>query len=848
MEFVLGTDQADVLVGIDSSQINGIGGDDSILGGVGRSYLFGGDGNDRIKGGGGSGYMEGGAGDDWIFADNRDGQRATLFGDTGNDTLIGGFGNTSLYGGDGNDTLHGSTWPNILDAGTGSDTVVGGNWTDQIVLGDMDATDSIDGRAGKDFLTVVKVIKTPTNLEFREGNLSWNGHTIAWNIEGLTLATGSGNDVLILEWGSRSEWGHANAVHTGAGNDRIEGNASAVLYAVGEAGDDILSGAGTLIGAVGHDTLTLLAGGGTASGNTGRDTLIGSNGRDVLNGGSGDDSLSGQGGADRIDAGSGHDTVAAGDGNDTVQFDDWSPEDRADGGAGSDTLWLSGSDANDVVDLRPVAGVVTGFEQILFNAGKGDDILLGGEMSNLGGGDGNDTITLGDNGGTARGDSGRDTLFGGSGHDSLEGGWGADTLDGGAGADSLNGGPGSDLYIVDQAGDVVWDNGSGDRDVVLSPLDWTLSDYIEELRLVGAAVQGTGNREDNWILGTDFANTLVGRGGIDHLIGMGGNDHLTGEDIGDRLEGGTGDDQYAVTSYGVDIIEAAGAGIDNVVATVGVILDPNLENLVLTTGSRAVSGRGNDSDNRITGNERRNYLSGEAGNDHLSGMDGNDVLDGGLGADRMVGGTGNDKYVVDSAKDIISEAPDDGIDTVLSYVDFSLNDRLERLTLVGTADIAGNGNGQANTLLGNKGANTLRGLGGNDRIGAGRGADTLWGGDGNDRLMGEWGNDTIWGGSGNDRIFGGSGRDLLYGGSGADRFLLQGGHAIVADFEKGIDRIVLSAELWPTTEAPSITSLMSHGRIVGGNAVFELDESRVLTVLGVTDLDDLRGDLDWNWF
>ena len=65
----------------------------------------------------------------------------------------------------------------------------------------------------------------------------------------------------------------------------------------------------------------------------------------------------------------------------------------------------------------------------------------------------------------------------------------------------------------------------------------------------------------------------------------------------------------------------------------------------------------------------------------------------------MVGGTGNDLYVVNSAFDVVVENANEGIDSVVSFVNYTLGDNLENLVLGGEA-IAGVGNALDNTLIG----------------------------------------------------------------------------------------------------------------------------------------------------
>ncbi|HYC48492.1 MAG TPA: hypothetical protein VED01_23715, partial [Burkholderiales bacterium] len=73
------------------------------------------------------------------------------------------------------------------------------------------------------------------------------------------------------------------------------------------------------------------------------------------------------------------------------------------------------------------------------------------------------------------------------------------------------------------------------------------------------------------------------------------------------------------------------------------------------------------------------------GNDSLNGGSGNDLLNGGAGADALAGGTENDTYVVDNAGDSVTEAADEGTDSVQASVDHVLAPNVENLTLLDAA-------------------------------------------------------------------------------------------------------------------------------------------------------------------
>jgi Ca2+-binding RTX toxin-like protein len=176
-------------------------------------------------------------------------------------------------------------------------------------------------------------------------------------------------------------------------------------------------------------------------------------------------------------------------------------------------------------------------------------------------------------------------------------------------------------------------------------------------------------------------------------------------------------------------------------SSVTFILGANLENLDLT-GAGDINGTGNDLANVINGNGGHNLLSGLVGNDTLTGGAGNDTLDGGVGADSMLGGLGNDTYIVDNVGDTVDETGGDGIDTVISTIDYVLGAGVENLTLNAPA-VSGTGNELANIIIGNGIDNTLFGLAGNDSLEGGSGADEITGGVGDDVMTGNLGADTF---------------------------------------------------------------------------------------------------------
>jgi Ca2+-binding RTX toxin-like protein len=177
--------------------------------------------------------------------------------------------------------------------------------------------------------------------------------------------------------------------------------------------------------------------------------------------------------------------------------------------------------------------------------------------------------------------------------------------------------------------------------------------------------------------------------------------------------GGQGDDSYTVLASSNVITEHANEGMDTVFAPLSWTLGAHLENLTLL-GTGPFSANGNSLDNILVGNAAAN------------------ILNGGTGADTLIGGDGNDTYVVDNVSDVIQETGADAGDSVRSWVDWTLGNNLENLTLLGTKSLNGTGNSLNNSLTGNGAANVLNGGDGNDMLNSLSGNDTLIGGAGAD--------------------------------------------------------------------------------------------------------------------
>ena len=167
---------------------------------------------------------------------------------------------------------------------------------------------------------------------------------------------------------------------------------------------------------------------------------------------------------------------------------------------------------------------------------------------------------------------GDDNIAGFNGTDILNGNDGDDLLDGGLGVDDMNGGDGNDIYFVNDTDDVAaesFNDALAGFDAVDSfAVSHTLGFGMENLNLTGgAAINGTGNGNNNVINGNSAANTLNGGNGNDILSGQGGNDNLNGNAGNDNMMGNAGNDTLA-GGAGSDALDG-GSGADTLLGLTG---------------------------------------------------------------------------------------------------------------------------------------------------------------------------------------------------------------------------------------------------------------------------------------
>ena len=376
------------------------------------------------------------------------------------------------------------------------------------------------------------------------------------------------------------------------------------------------------------------------------------------------------------------------------------------------------------------------------------------------------------------------------------GGSGNDVIIGGTGIQYLNGGNGSDVYIINAAAEhtaaefadtgttgsdevrfasttanetltlYAWDTGiesvvigtgtacvvSGQAITITAAVTTGTTPLNVDASAVLNGLSITGNAGANTILGTAYNDVIIGGGGMDHLDGWHGSDiylinaaaeHSAAE-IADTGTTGIDEVRFAsVTANDTLTLYAGDTGIENVVIGTGTAT------AAVTTGTTPLNVDASAVLNGLS-------ITGNAGVNTLTGTAFNDVIIGGGGVDHLNGGHGSDIYIINAASEHtaaeIADTGTTGSDEV-RFASVTANDTLllfsgdtgiERVVIgtgtassavtTGTTALHVDASGVLNglTIIGNDGANILKGTAFNDVLIGGNGNDTLTGGLGAD--------------------------------------------------------------------------------------------------------------------
>ena len=798
---LFGQDGADTLDGDEGNDaLAGNDGTDSLYGGIGNDILEGGQGNDTLIGGAGQDtYLFSlGHGQDTITDTARAGEGNVIqFGtgitlgalsfiqDQAQQTLtiqVAGGDSIRLLGFDPNtfnyvvDTLafaggtqvvladqlplpegliEGTDESNVIRTGSTDDTIFAGGGNDVVTAGA--GNDVLLGQGGNDFLaggsgrdTYVynagdgsdRLSDTPG-----EGNRLVFGPGIS--VSSVTLGLGTGDSL---------------SVRTGVAGDAIqildnlEGANGPAIDALEFADgttlsiEELLARGIEITGTAGADTLT-----GTnlidrISGGAGDDVIVGGLGADILRGEEGTDQLFGSDGEDRLDGGVGTDVLNGEVGEDTYVFGRGYGQDIVRDSpveqSGPNTIQLTNGVNSDEVRLQArqsgdginVVLTINGTEDELTLLGAADPSLLPISQILFADGTSWDTAEIltriegvrlpaAPAGSFLEGTAFRDLLIGAQGNDEL---------DGLGGADRMVGGAGDDHYWVNHSGDTVVELDGEGTDTVLSQIDYTLPEHVENLFLRSTdlpttdPVRGEGNASDNLLFGNFVNNVLIGGTGNDIFWGgfSIGSDYGPGDD---DLYGGAGNDTYVVegdfngfdTIYDValpgegnrlqfgtsvhpgDVVfvqVGSSLRITNSGGTDGAVLE-NFDSSGMTgslvtevvafsSGVEDVTG-GYETHllalmDPTLGTDNTDTMAGTSNAEVITALSGDDVIAGGVGNDVLLGGIGNDTYLFNQGDsfDLIDDQPGAG-DTNRVQFGAGITQDLLRVSYNGTFGIGG---------------------------------------------------------------------------------------------------------------------------------------------------------------
>lgn len=478
--------------------------------------------------------------------------------------------------------------------------------------------------------------------------------------------------------------------------------------------------------------------------------------------------------------------VAAGDGNDVIFAN---PEvEEVDAGAGDDVVYGEPPEASTppAIVYTPAPAASATASAAVGCAGR-KPCYGGSGNQELIGGAGNDTIFGQRGNDTLYGNAGNDALFGGIGDEALiSGGAGNDLLSGGLGADRLNGNADSDLVRGDGTIDQIEDTGAAGTDTLSFatavtpgfrgaipnagfPADGDGEERGVSVRLDGlgacghyeacnnGARYGGGNDEVlvagfESLIGSPFADVLVGSSGPNRIDGGGGADLISGKAGDDLLYGGA-DGDYLQGDSGYDTVFGQG-GANRCSSDIEAQKEcGGIASSVAQRDRAKISAGFMATDLPPTVGWSELYLTGSSGRDDVVASFGLDAA--GIGRVTFTAQAGSAPF------DLSTDARTAGCSYAATQVVCSLAKPLDAVTMAGMAGndriavlvSAGSWETLAPVLLGGEGDDEVLGSGSTEDLlvdGNGTGRDTLYGYGYDDALINNEGADVLRGGNGSD--------------------------------------------------------------------------------------------------
>ncbi|MDG4650076.1 calcium-binding protein [Roseibacterium sp. SDUM158017] len=725
--------------------------------------------------------------------------------DSDDETVTVGQGNHAIFTGSGDDVITASL------GGGGEVRIFSGDGSDTITAGGADAF--IEAGADRDLVIVSAAVSEVWGWGKAAGESGLAAADAATN----ALAQRDDSDVLIGGAGNDSLYGQI-------GNEILQGGLGDDLLR-GGIGDDIAVGGiidMAFAGGAPIDITTfdldsqlqqgisiavenLADGDDDLAGFTGEDILIGGGGSDTIVGGEANDILLGDFGTVTLSANliaesvetafatsafSGTDVLDGGQGNDILVAGAAAPgESETLVDRFGDNIFIGDFGRAEGAQVLTAATLVTSFASTAGGAdsviaGRGNDLILGGEgADSIDGGLGGDLI-IADNGtlditagtvtGFALATDGGDVItvgtddpgfYGTDSPDDLK-----DVIIGGLGDDTVNAQDGGVAFIGDAGVIALNPVGLSALRTYAPPPAGASQEQIDADTRARNLIDTLAESLTSTANGTDGADSVSTTGGDAALVLGGGADvAMLGDGLAyvlsdDGTLSVTPNDDYSGREVVLRSAESLQAGNDDTVS-IGdglglVVAGEGADSVTMGLGAHLVLG----DDGEIVRDDRSGALNISLQSDHTD-EDGDDVVTLGAGANTVILGGGADSLVAgDGGNLVLGDSGEVSIDPTR--------------TTAGTRDPAEGGGDTISTGLGD---DVILAGGGSDSIVTGAGSNIVLGDSGTyekDVAAGTvtfastapatGGDDTIEGGTGRDAIVAGAGADIVIGGAGAN--------------------------------------------------------------------------------